>query len=158
MLNSSGQVSYFLRLLRRRCLPHKLHSNLIHKALSKIKGGKAAGPSRVIFASQGWQSLMFLYYPWWIKLAFVESLRWYLLENCCFFSALFDVTVHKHVQYCITLHKYACDITICNWLQCFVINVVKCTLIGEASVSWYQWNALSWVQQKFASSTKGEYR
>jgi hypothetical protein len=50
------------------------------------------------------------------------------------------------------------DAIICNYLHCFVINSVKHALIGLASISRNQWNALSWVQQKLAWSAKGEFK
>jgi general stress protein CsbA len=56
------------------------------------------------------------------------------------------------------MHKYTCDVTICNCLHCFVINVVKSASIGLARISWNQWNALLWAQQKLAWSAKDEYR
>jgi hypothetical protein len=62
--------------------------------------------------------------------------RCHLLQNYCFSSMLFDITVHTHIQ-CgldtpVTIHSDA----ICNCLHDFVTNVVKLVLIGKASLSW----------------------
>jgi hypothetical protein len=40
------------------------------------------------------------------------------------------------------LHKNDCDM-FCNYLHCFIINVVKHALIDEVYVSLNQWNMLS---------------
>jgi hypothetical protein len=56
----------------------------------------------------------------------------------------------KHVLCCVILHRYICDITICNcWHQC-----CKTRFDWPASISWNQWNGSLWVQQKLAWSAK----
>jgi hypothetical protein len=70
-----------------------------------------------ILASQWWRFAVFLcIHSRRIKPTYAESSRRHQLENYWFSAALFDFTVHKHIQCCAKVRKYAWDFTICNFL------------------------------------------
>jgi hypothetical protein len=108
----------------------RMHSKLLQNCYFVFIFSLFAVPSSL---AKGDNPQCFSTHPWRIKPTFVESLRRHLLENCKY-SALFDVTVHKHVQRCVALRKYTCNVTIHNCLHQFCKMRFDC----PASVSWNQ--------------------